>query len=619
MTERLPVSDPRRVRERDKKLWLRDKERASRYGFSKIPCPCLHHRGTGRAIVITEIERHLIKFGRSPDCRTWRGPLEPDSSDEEWERDSTEKIAQALRNTRERDNGLQMRDMLQDIYQQVEEAGATENALNEIAMTALQTSDDITSINEDDRPSTNSESHPAEGAQDNPGTDTDEAVHRDEGDTLPDDCGCGTTHAQTCNIPSTLPDDSWQDDGSRERLENERAQDARSLEDAMRLLYNGSQTTKLGATVMVVNLVATHPGITNKAADDIFATIKCLLPPDNCLPGSLYQAKALTNRLGLDFKNIEGCPTGCILFNDEDTKDLDRCTVCNSPRYRDMINRTRPLKVLRFFPVTPRLLRFLRIPALSKLLRWHQENVSKDGKVRYPADSIAWKKLDAMSPEVCDTMGFGTHDTDVRLQISCDGICPFKQHKSSWSAWPVIATLLNLPPWLITKKFFTLLTLLIPGRSQVPFQYFDVWMRPLIEEMKTLWKGVAAYDVLKPEGERVVKLRAAVLYTTHDFPGYGTVSGAAHQGYTACPPCGEQLRGTYAYESRKITYRDSRRWLPLHHTLRSRQFDRLFGGRSENRSSPVTKSPAEQKVAYLKYRDYLSRQGNFETAFLVCQ
>ncbi|KAG0574779.1 hypothetical protein KC19_VG290500 [Ceratodon purpureus] len=66
---------------------------------------------------------------------------------------------------------------------------------------------------------------------------------------------------------------------------------------------------------MLVNLIATHPGFTEKAADDMFATITCLLPFDNCLPASLYQAKNLTKRLGLDFRNIDGYPSGCMLFD----------------------------------------------------------------------------------------------------------------------------------------------------------------------------------------------------------------------------------------------------------------------------------------------------------------
>ena len=207
-----------------------------------------------------------------------------------------------------------------------------------------------------------------------------------------------------------------------------------------------------------------------------------------------------------------------------------------------------------------------------------------------------------------DTKGFGIADTDVRIQISCDGICPFKLHKSSWSAWPVLASFLNLPPWLITKKFFTMLCLLIPGKSQVPFEYFDVWMRPLIDELKLLWEGVPAYDVLAPEGSRVFKLGGAVLYMTHDFPGYGTVSGAVHQGYVACPPCGDQLRGRYAYKTRKLTYRDARRWDRPDHFVRSPRFDNLFDGRSETRLAPVPKTPQQQRAALQEYTTYLARK-----------
>ena len=383
-------------------------------------------------------------------------------------------------------------------------------------------------------------------------------------------------------------------------------------------LYTGSSNTKLGATVMIVNIVATHSGITEKAADDIFATIKCLLPGDNTLPGSLYQAKTLTRRLGLDFKNIDGCPNGCVLFDDADKRDLERCPSCTAPRFKDMINKARPLKVLRFFPPIPRLQRFFRIPVLSKLMRWHKENESTDGKVRYPADSLAWKKLDNLDPSVFDTNGFGNEITDVRLQISCDGICPFKLHKSTWSAWPVIATILNLPPWLITKKFFTILTLLIPGRQQVPFEHFDVWLRPLIEDLKKLWVGVPAYDVLRNEGERQFKLRAAVLYTTHDYPGYGVVSGCSHQGYTACIPCGNQLRGRYAYESRKLTYRDARRWLRPDHYLRSSRYDALFDGKSERRLRPVPKTPDEQRFALREYQLWLSRHDGHDQPVTDC-
>ena len=165
-----------------------------------------------------------------------------------------------------------------------------------------------------------------------------------------------------------------------------------------------------------------------------------------------------------------------------------------------------------------------------------------------------------------------------------------------------------MPPWLITKRFFVLLTLIIPGKSQVPFEFFDVWIRPVIDELKILWEGVPAYDVTKPETDRIFNLRAAVLYTTHDFPRYGTLSGAAHQGYVACPPCRDQLRGKYMYESKKMIYRDARRWVRKDHYIRSERYNKFFDGLPETRDAPIAKKPSEQRAAWIQYAAFLERK-----------
>ena len=634
MSSRHSVQDPRRIKARDDKLWIRETRKARLYNFTKLQCPCSIHKGIGTAFKLEEIERHLLRHGRSSECRTWRGPDEPDSSDEEWEQEYTNSIQELASRNQQKDNGVQVRTMMQHIFQEVDAFIDTEDKLNNIAVAALEEADEITGVNSGDRDNQEDQgeqpnpSHQC-GGENNINAESGEfsGDRMDGQEPVREEQGIG--EASTFNVPEEGDNRSTEDinhnighseqhnnndnpvplNPDSERLEGERLKDAKALEDAMELLYKDSKHSKLAATIMVVNLVATHSGITEKAADDILATFKNLLPANNCLPGSMYQAKTLTRRLGLDFTNIDGCPQGCVLFDQEDTKNLDRCPKCHSSRYADMLHRTRPLKVLRQFPVTPRLVRFYRIPVLSKLMRWHDENKSRDGKVRYPADSRAWRKLDNMDPSLCDTMGFGQDIRDVRLQVACDGICPFKLHRSSWAAWPVLASLLNLPPWLITKKFFTMLTLLIPGKHQVPFAHFDVWIRPLIDELKTLWRGVPAYDVLAPEGDRAFNLRAAVLYTTHDFPGYGTVSGASHQGYAACPPCGNQLLAKYAYESKKLTYRDARRWLRPDHYIRSSRFDSLFDGHSETRLPPVAKTPEEQRAALREYHNYLRRIG----------
>ena len=305
----------------------------------------------------------MIRYGRDAKCRVWRGPEDPDLSDDEWEQDFTAKLACGSQQLPlERDNGLQLRTMVQHLYQQVEEVAASEDHLNEITMTALQVVDNITGINQEGDETSGNPNPSLTGDQDNEdghnanfgtGGDPDMAggsnpLPADDVDRVNNDKG---------NYPSTASQD-WRHDAIYDSLETERAKDAKALEEAMQLLNTGSSTMNLGAAVMLVNLVATHPGITDRAADDLFATVRSLLPLDNTLPVSSYQAKTLTRRLGLDFKNIDGCPSGCVLFDEEGREDLDRCPVCNCPQYRDMLWRTKPLKVMRFFPVTPRLQRF---------------------------------------------------------------------------------------------------------------------------------------------------------------------------------------------------------------------------------------------------------------------
>ena len=143
MEEKLSITDPRRIKARDDKLWVREKKKAAMYGFPRIHCPCTLHNGTGHCFNLDEVERHLYRHGRSPDCRTWRGPEDPDSSDEEWENQFTMQNAQASRRPRERDNGVQIRTMLQHIYQEVENIAETEERLDEAIMDALEASDNI--------------------------------------------------------------------------------------------------------------------------------------------------------------------------------------------------------------------------------------------------------------------------------------------------------------------------------------------------------------------------------------------------------------------------------------------------------------------------------------------
>ena len=100
------------------------------------------------------------------------------------------------------------------------------------------------------------------------------------------------------------------------------------------------------------------------------------------------------------------------------------------------------------------------------------------------------------------------------------------------STWPVTLVPYNLPPWLCMKRSSLILSLVIPGPTS-PRIAIDVYLQSLVEELRELWDvGVEAYDA---SSKNVFQLRAALMWTIHDFPAYVDVSGWCTKGKTACP------------------------------------------------------------------------------------
>jgi hypothetical protein len=360
--------------------------------------------------------------------------------------------------------------------------------------------------------------------------------------------------------------------------------DPTMLEQSLQVLYDGARSSQLAATVLLLNLCTVH-GVSNNCANELFSLLHLhLLPQGNVLPRSYHAAKSVTAKLGLTYNSIHACERGCVLFRGEH-EDAVRCPKCGGRRFKDEERRSFPLKVLRHFPIIPRLQRMFRSPKISKLMLWHAENASDqeggDGLVRHPCDSKAWKHFhNNVDPT------FGEDARNAHFALAADGVNPFKQNRSSWSTWPVLLLNYNLPPWLTTKKFFVLLSLLIPGKESVTSDVFDVYLEPLVEELLELWAGVPTYDITKDVGSRSFQLRGMLLWTIHDFPGYGTVGGFSHQGYAACPWCGSELGAEHSIELGKCTYGGTRRWLPDDHPYKSEDMKDHFNGNMEDRPKP---------------------------------
>ena len=77
-------------------------------------------------------------------------------------------------------------------------------------------------------------------------------------------------------------------------------------------------------------------------------------------------------------------------------------------------------------------------------------------------------------------------------------------------------------------------SLLIPG-STSPRNDIDVYLQPLVEELKELWDiGVKMFDM---SSKQSFQINATLLWTINDFPTYGDISGWSTKGAFACPSC----------------------------------------------------------------------------------
>ncbi|GJY97147.1 hypothetical protein Tco_0514057 [Tanacetum coccineum] len=248
---------------------------------------------------------------------------------------------------------------------------------------------------------------------------------------------------------------------------------------------------------------------------------------------------------------------------------MPNCPVCKESRYKKKTKAGKLVakKIVRYFPLTPRLQRMFNTKHIAKWMTWHATGQSKEkGKMNHPCDGRAWKYFDMMKPE------FSGDARNVRLGLAADGFNPFGMMSQTYSMWPVILTTYNTPPWMCMKETSLMLTMLIPGPKS-PAKDIDVYLQPLIKELQELWKGVWTKDAATGTH---FQMKAALLWTINDFPARSSLSGWSGQGYYACPTCNVDTPSMAV--KNKIAYVGHRRFLRTRHPQRSK-FKEYYGSK----------------------------------------
>jgi hypothetical protein len=180
----------------------------------------------------------------------------------------------------------------------------------------------------------------------------------------------------------------------------------------------------------------------------------------------------------------------------------------------------------------------------------------------HPSNCKAWKVLDRFDPD------FVSDARNARIRLAIDGFDPFSNNSSPYFCWPVFTIPYNLPPFLCMKYEFMFLCLIVPGPNH-PSPQINVMLQPLIEELKQLWIGVEAYDYYK---KQKFNIRAAYLWSVHDFKAYDIFAGWSVNGPLTCLICGSDTDCFRLAHGGKICYFDChRRWLPRNHIFRQQR------------------------------------------------
>ena len=329
-TRLVHLSDPARIKRRDAKLWKRKIDNLCSNGGTQMRCPC---SACGIRSVSNfgpwKVLDHLSEFGRHPARRVWNGP-DRDQSDDEWSAAMDDGIA--CRQGEYWNRREEASEVHGVTSQDRSDTNAPLDQEVDIARMVQEIFQDLDSLQ-------------AEAAQEN----DEELIDRDQDDDMDE-------HLNTTSEP-LFEDFEW----------------PQAIEDASRPLYEGASTSKLGFTMMFLNICGQH-NVPNVCVTELLSLVsKLVLPKDNIAPWSHYEAKSVVTTLGLNYEAIHACPKGHMLFRGQ-YANANKCHICQTSRYLKRGKSLVPALVLRHFPIAPRLLRMYRIQKIAELQTWTANN-----------------------------------------------------------------------------------------------------------------------------------------------------------------------------------------------------------------------------------------------------
>jgi len=117
-------------------------------------------------------------------------------------------------------------------------------------------------------------------------------------------------------------------------------------------------------------------GWSDKSFTELLVLLKNMLPNDNMLPKSHYEAKKILCPLGIEYQKIHACPNDCILYRNE-FAEMHNYPTCGVSHYKvndgecsdnAATKNSHPTKVCWYLPIIPRFKRLFSSAYNAKTL-----------------------------------------------------------------------------------------------------------------------------------------------------------------------------------------------------------------------------------------------------------
>ena len=299
-------------------------------------------------------------------------------------------------------------------------------------------------------------------------------------------------------------------------------------------LYEGATVTLQHTLAKYFEWFTSHPGTSKSALSDMLKLQHEILPIRNLLPNTYQSAHRMIDSFLVKPIVFHACPNDCILYRKQYANDKV-CPKCATCRYK---RSNIPFRKFIYLPLGPRLIRRFKNKRSAEELQSHLVGSVAKEKMFDIHDSPVWAEV------YSDDGIFQGDNRGISLGFCTDGVNPFNHTKVTYSMWPIMMTILNLPREKRNLFENILLLGIIPANGTKEPQDLNPYLEVVVDELLEL-SGTQQYDAYQ---ESTFTLRVEILLHTLDYPIIGKVMKLSGSGaYNGCIWCSIQGIAMYLH------------------------------------------------------------------------